>query len=241
MEISLLLPLVTGFLASFHCAGMCGPIVTGFVTQRPIGIELPGGGAVSLRVVRSISAHVYYNIGRVVSYGAVGAIAGAAGSAALLDAGIQQWTSAIFGVVMIVMGLFQLDLITRRKPAKEGFVQRMIGSLVHSQGGESRFLVGILTPLLPCGLLYGMAAQAASAGSPVTGAMTMAVFALGAIPALAVTGLAASLVNARLRRLGTRFAAVLIIVMGLLTIARGFGIETPFSLPGEHLCGNPIS
>lgn len=239
MTIDLLLPLVTGFLASFHCVGMCGPIVTGFVAQKPIAIELPESGAVALRAVRSISSHVYYNAGRVLSYGAVGAVAGAVGSVALLDVRVQQWTSVFFGLVMIVTGLFQLDIIHRSSPAKVGLIHRMLGSLMNSSGGESRFMIGMLTPLLPCGLLYAMAARAASAGSPVIGATTMGVFALGAIPALVVTGIAATYISARLRRLGTRFAAILIIVMGALTIARGFGIHTPISLPGsaEHLCG----
>jgi uncharacterized protein len=237
--IDLTIPLLTGFLASFHCVGMCGPIVAGFIAQRPVSIELPGSGAGALQLVRSISSHVYYNAGRVLSYGVVGAIAGAVGAIALIDPGIQQVTSVVFGVIMIAMGLFQLDIIRKRAGKKEGLAQRIFGALTKSQRGESRFLVGMMTPLLPCGLLYGMAAQAASAGSPVTGAMTMSVFALGAIPALVLTGMAASFVSAKLRKFGTLLAALLIIVMGLLTIARGFGL-TQQLLPGmrtEHLCG----
>jgi len=238
VPIDLTIPLLTGFLASFHCVGMCGPIVGGFVVQRPVAIELPGSGAASIRIVQSIASHVYYHTGRVLSYGIVGALAGAIGSVALISAGVQQWTSVLFGALMIVMGLFQLDII-RKRSGKDGVLKRIFGTLAKSQSGESRFLVGMMTPLLPCGLLYGMAAQAASAGSPVTGAMTMSAFALGAIPALVVTGIATSFISARLRKFGTLLAALLIIVMGLLTVARGFGLTQQF-LPVMHaepLCG----
>jgi uncharacterized protein len=237
VPIDLTIPLLTGFLASFHCIGMCGPIVSGFVVQRPISIELPGNGAASLRVVQSIASHVYYNTGRILSYGIVGALAGAIGSVALISPAIQQWTSIVFGLLMIVMGLVQLDII-RKRSTKDGVLKRIFGTLAKSQSGESRFLVGMMTPLLPCGLLYGMAAQAASAGSPVTGAMTMSVFALGAIPALVVTGIAASVISAKLRKFGTLVAALLIITMGLLTIARGFGLTQQFFplMHTEPLC-----
>jgi len=242
VSIDLVLPLVTGFLTSFHCVGMCGPIVTGFVAQRPIAIQLPGNSA-SIRIVQSISSHVYYHFGRVFSYGILGALAGSLGSLGFINAGVQQVASIFFGIVMILMAIFQLRPTRKKNAKREGIVQRILTAVGGSHGSESRFLVGILTPLLPCGLLYGMAAQAASAGSPVSGALIMASFALGAIPALAATGIAAAYIGSKLRRLGTLFAVMLIILMGLLTIARGFGVLTPISLPGmtgEHLCGMKV-
>ena len=242
MSIDLALPLLTGFLTSFHCVGMCGPIVTGFVAQRPLAIQLSGASG-SVRVAQSIAFHVYYHGGRLISYGTVGMFAGSVGSLGFINAAVQQATSIVFGLAMIAMALFQLTSTSRKSSKREGIVGRILGGVGGSQTGESRFLVGLLTPLLPCGLLYGMAAQAASTGSPVSGAMIMASFALGAIPALAITGIAAAYIGSRLRRIGTLFAAMLIILMGILTIARGFGVLTPISLPGmttEHLCGKRV-
>lgn len=52
-------------------------------------------------------------------------------------------------------------------------------------------MMGALTPLLPCGLLYGLYASALAAGSAARGAQLMGLFALGAIPALVAAQLQA--------------------------------------------------
>jgi sulfite exporter TauE/SafE len=142
---------------------------------------------------------------------------------------------------MIAAGLFQLDLIVVKKRRSEGKLQKVLQGFVGSRAMESRLIIGLLTPLLPCGLLYAMAAQAAASLSPAVGALTMGAFALGAVPALVVTGLATSFFTARLRRIGSLVAIVIMIVMGVVTIARGFGLSTsllphPTSII-EHLCG----
>ena len=49
--------------------------------------------------------------------------------------------------------------------------------------------IGLLTAFLPCGWLYLFAAYAAGTGSPARGAMVMAAFWLGGVPALLLAGL----------------------------------------------------
>jgi sulfite exporter TauE/SafE len=44
--------------------------------------------------------------------------------------------------------------------------------------------MGALTPLLPCGLLYGVFAAALASGSFMGGALVLGAFALGGLPAL---------------------------------------------------------
>ena len=50
-------------------------------------------------------------------------------------------------------------------------------------------LLGLSLSALPCGLLYGALVAAASAGSALAGALAMAAFALGTVPALVGVGL----------------------------------------------------
>jgi hypothetical protein len=219
------LPIVTGFLSSLHCVGMCGPIASGFVSQKPVQISLSGGGSETLSRASIALPHVFYNLGRVVSYSVIGAIAGMLGATALISKDVQSIVSIVLGSVMIVIGLAQWGAFDRFLPKRrgEGRVRKVVSAIVGSGGYESRFMIGLMTPLLPCGLLYGMAAGAAASLSPVGGALTMGAFAVGSIPALFATGMLGGTLGTRFRVFGTRFAVFLLISMGILTIGRGAG------------------
>lgn len=57
--------LLSGFLTSFHCVGMCGPLTCGLLkkgTERPLSSFL-----------------FQYHTGRLISYGTLGALAGSMG------------------------------------------------------------------------------------------------------------------------------------------------------------------
>jgi len=85
-----------------------------------------------------------------------------------------------------------------------------------------------------------MAAAAAATLSPITGAATMGAFAVGSIPALVATGLLSGAIGSRIRLFGTRFAVVLLIIMGILTIGRGAGFYKGgalFQSEEEPCCG----
>ncbi len=234
------LALAAGLLSSLHCVGMCGPIVMGCVAPRPIQISLSGNTAIAVTKSSTITPHLLYNSGRVISYAMIGMAAGLIGSAALLSPVLQSGFGIALGSLMIVMALLQMNIYPKffHREQKNSLPQRIFLSIKESKAFEAKFLIGFLTPLLPCGLLYGMAAQAAASSSPVTGAMEMGAFALGAVPALVVTGLLSGMIGAKIRKLGTTFAALLIIVMGLLTIARGAGIYhgTMLFQPEQHTC-----
>ena len=81
----------------------------------------------------------------------------------------------------------------------------------------------ILTPLLPCGMLYAMVLKAAETGSASSGALTMLAFAVGTVPALLLTGMATTFLSVRLRLHATRIAALVVIAMGMLLMVRGVG------------------
>ena len=62
--------------------------------------------------------------------------------------------------------------------------------LARSARPSARYALGVVLGFLPCGLLYGALAAAASAGSPVAGAIAMGSFTLGTVPVLIVVGMA---------------------------------------------------
>ncbi len=68
--------LVLGFMGSFHCAGMCGPIAIALPLQ---GNTVPG----------KILGGTLYNLGRTITYGIMGAIFGLLGQGVAMI-GFQQ-------------------------------------------------------------------------------------------------------------------------------------------------------
>jgi sulfite exporter TauE/SafE len=95
--------------------------------------------------------------------------------------------------------------------------------LLGARGLGEVFLAGLFTGLLPCGLLYGMLALAASTRDVVQGLVAMVAFGLGTVPAMAAAGLGGSLLGLAARRRLHSVAAWCLVLTGLISIARGVG------------------
>ena len=80
-----------GLFGSFHCIGMCGPIALALPVQQSHRINL-------------IIGRLFYNIGRAITYAAIGLIFGLIGQSLSL-AGFQQAISIIAGVLILFMVL----------------------------------------------------------------------------------------------------------------------------------------
>jgi len=78
--------------------------------------------------------------------------------------------------------------------------------------------LGLIWGWLPCGLVYSVLLLAATTTEPARGALVMAAFGLGTMPAMLATGLSASKLAQFMsgKRLG---AGLLIVLLGLATIA----------------------
>lgn len=213
-----------------HCVGMCGPIVLSYSTR---GLEDSASFSASL------SAHLLYNGGRVLSYTLVGGILGGIGSGILFLKDLGFWFSLISGILLVIMGLSLLRVVPviSLSPTisfdriTKNFLFRayrtVYTTLITQKGIESKFYLGMLTPLLPCGLLYAMFIKAASAASVAAGALTMLCFGLGIVPALVVTGFASTYFGNRLRFLGDKVGAAMVLVMGIVLVARALGVPFP--------------
>lgn len=200
---------LVGLLGSAHCVGMCG----GFVALLGAG----GPGAARRQVA--------YFAGKTLTYSVYGALAGAAGFAlGDLFAGFGGVLSVGLGVAMVLAGLAVAGVAWGRTGVVSRFALRLgpvIGRLVQSDRPGALVALGAVNGLLPCGLVYGMVAVAATSGGAAQGALTMAVFGLSTIPALAVVGAFGSRLRPSGRVAMQRVAGVLVVLMGLLTVARG--------------------
>jgi sulfite exporter TauE/SafE len=170
--------LAAGVTGSLHCALMCGPLACA---------PLPRAGAARGAAI------VAWQLGRVASYAVVGLALGLAGSglARLLAERVQPvlpWLMA----AGLAASAFEFS---RRLPAWAGLGG--LGRGVARLGARGSLLaraaaLGAATPLLPCGLLWGMFLVAIGAGSPAGGALVLAAFALGGVPGLAAVQLGAA-------------------------------------------------
>ena len=92
-------------------------------------------------------------------------------------------------------------------------------------------LFGLLNGLLPCGLVYAALAGAAATGGPLGGALFMAAFGLGTIPAMLAVSLAGRLITAPWRARFQRAVPVAMAVLAVLFIVRGLSLGIPYLSP----------
>jgi sulfite exporter TauE/SafE len=143
------------------------------------------------------------------------------------------------GVVLVWQGLLAAGVIRRRGvgaaagcPGGAAF-RSLLGA--HHLGEV--FLAGLFTGLLPCGLLYGMLAYAASRHDLLEGLATMVAFGAGTVPAMVAAGLGGSILSLAARRRVHALAAWCLVATGIVSMARGASFV---SLPGKPAAGCPL-
>lgn len=220
--------LSASLLGSLHCAGMCGGLVAFYA----------GGGGTRSRW----RDHAAYHAGRLAMYAALGALAGALGAA--IDAtgtlvGIGRVAAVATGALIVLWGAVALcESLGARVPGAgaatalaHGLARRLAPSAAAVPARLRALVGGVLTGLLPCGWLYAFVATAAGTGRADLGALTMAVFWLGTLPALVGLGFGVALLSAPLRRRLPAACAVAMIVVGLVSVAMRVA---PHSPPAHH-------
>jgi hypothetical protein len=90
--------------------------------------------------------------------------------------------------------------------------------------------LGLLTVFLPCGVAQSMMAASMVAATPWQGALILFAFTLGTLPVFILASLFAVSVGSILKKQLTRFAAILLMVLGLVSVDYGL-----------NLAGSPIS
>jgi sulfite exporter TauE/SafE len=205
---------VGGLAASLHCIGMCG------------GFPLALAGAPGDSPLRR---QLLYNLGRVNTLVAIGALSGALG-AALVASGpvwaLERGLAVVAGVFMILIGLEMLGVLGRLTAGGAALAQatvgRLLGGVIRSPSPLAPLALGVFNAFLPCQLIYAFAARAASTASVGEGMLTMLAFGLGTVPAMLGVGTVPALLGARTRvRLAT-VAGLLVVGFGVATLLRGF-------------------
>ena len=218
----LITPLTIGLIGSFHCIGMCGPIVVALPLKKHT-------------LLSKITGTVLYNSGRVITYSVLGILFGLLGRGIHL-AGFQQWTSILLGVTMIISVLFPFVFREKITVGKlfSGFAARLIlrlKKLFTDRSYSSLLMIGLLNGLLPCGLVYVAIAGAINSGTVVTGALFMMLFGIGTIPLLLIATLASDAIGQRIRSRMQKAVPYFVFLLGVLFILRGMSLGIPFISP----------
>lgn len=198
-----------------HCIGMCGPFVLGQVLADS---EQVRGGYGEWRRLAG-AALMPYHLGRLTTYTALGAVAGTVTALFAATPGFAWLSAGLLMLAAVLMIAQALGLALRASPAVSRVVSRLAAPLCASQRPAGRYALGLVLGLLPCGFVYGALAAAAGTGSVRLGALAMASFGLGTVPALIGVGWLGLLLRRRLQGVVQWVATPLLIVSGLAMVA----------------------
>ncbi len=206
----MLAALVLGFLGSFHCLGMCSPLVMAVTNwQSPFFLN-----------------RVVYNLARVVCYGVQGALISEFGSLFNFSQ-FQTFFSVSLGGLLIVLGLvgatnFELPLIANLMRKFAMVIKNIFSRFLAKRNILSIFVLGFLNGLLPCGLTYLALTYCIILPSIMSGFLFMFFFGLGTFPVmLGLTSFVQEFIK-KSRFNFHKLTVIAMLVVGVILIARGF-------------------
>jgi len=182
-----------GILGTGHCIGMCGPLVIAFPARSG-----------------RFGSHLYYHLGRIFAYVAIGSVMGGIGAGlaeiAAASGGnypvwvarIQMGVSFVAALFLLVFGLSRLGIISEpgwiamASPDKIPGYRKLLKSTFSKKRQTKMLLLGMVMGFLPCGLSFAAFTRALPSGSPINGAAMVFAFALGTVPGLLLLGTGAS-------------------------------------------------
>lgn len=163
-----------------------------------------------------IRPHLSFNAGRFLGFAAFGAVIGLFGRAVSLSPVANGIFVLLVALLMLGIAGRLLDLAPRSFAVKPPqWVADRVKALHESEHPLMPALFGALTFFLPCGFTQSVQLYALSLGDPAAAAATMAVFALGTMPALLGVGAFASSVRGKTLRRFTQAAGVFVAALAI--------------------------
>ncbi len=212
--------LTMGIVGSLHCVGMCGPIIMSIPwsnTQKSLQISL-------------------YHVGRATTYAIMGALVGGVGQL-FLPKDLGVWPALISGSVLVLVFLaqsFPRVLQNNRFPASS--IARFFRSFLKMDSVFSRFFMGMVNGILPCGMVYSALAVAILYHNALYSGLFMFLFGIGTSPLLVLLSRIKMYLSKYpffKREKTIRFA---LLILGLLVILRGANLGIPMISPKVNTC-----
>lgn len=181
---------VMGLSTSMHCIGMCGSII-GTLTLS-LSEEIRNRKAQLLPFV------INYNLGRILSYTIVGALAGAIEAILSMPLGHghgHRLLQLLSAMIMMCAGLYiagwfpRFAYIEKLGATAWRRIEPYGRKLIPVKSKTQALLFGMVWGWLPCGLVYAALTLAATTGNVTKAAFTMLSFGLGTLPAVVGMGI----------------------------------------------------
>jgi sulfite exporter TauE/SafE len=208
-----------GLFGSIHCIGMCGPLA----------FAIPVKGRVFWLLLWE---KLVYNLGRIISYSALGLVTGLIGKQLWL-AGLQQGISILSGVLIILAASSRLLKISVSKGnwiAKLTLpVNRLLGYAFRHKAGH--LLIGLLNGFLPCGFVYIALVGAVNTSSVVSSVQYMAWFGAGTLPLMLIATVGSGFINTGVRKKINRVVPYFMLCLGIWFLLRGMALNIPYLSP----------
>lgn len=230
LYLSILTGLSIGFLGSFHCIGMCGPIALALPVRSYPGVQKYVGIGL-------------YNIGRAVTYGFLGLAFGFLGQQFKVW-GLQQVISIVAGVMILVFIVSRFSFSSRIGWLAQlnAWVQKSLSALLSApKSVTSLFPIGLLNGLLPCGLVYVAIAAALATMHTWHGVLLMFAFGLGTIPVMAGLMMFGHLISGMARQKINKAVPYFVGMMAVMLILRGLNLGIPYLSPSMEKDSTEVS
>jgi uncharacterized protein len=172
---------------------------------------------------------------KVMAYTLLGLLLGALGSVLKLNTTMRAILLIAIGVFMVgnALRMFNVHPIFRYfviEPPK--FITRYIRRTSKSDELFTPLFLGALTVLIPCGVTQAIMAVAMGTGDPWQAAGLMLAFTLGTSPVFFVVSYLATELGARMESIFMRVVAVIVLVLGLVSVDSGFALMGAPSVMG---------
>lgn len=207
--------LILGFAGSLHCLGMCSPLAM----------------AVTNMSRQVILSRLFYNAGRIVTYGLIGSVVATFGMALPLIQ-YQNLISIALGISLLIIGVtglsaIRVPLITQGLGSFSVFLKKLFSKFIQRRGYGSTFLLGSLNGVLPCGLSFLALTYCLTLTVPAQGFIFMIAFGVGTLPVMmGLTGIFAWLLN-RFNLNVKGVTTSMLVLSGVILIARVFITHLP--------------
>jgi sulfite exporter TauE/SafE len=212
MDLWILSAYLVGFLGSFHCAGMCGPIA--------LSLPLPQQSLAGV-----LSGRLLYNSGRVITYSLLGLIVGLIGHSISLSG--YQKPLAIGTGILILLGVLlpvffkRFDALSRLSGLYSGTIKDAFRKLFGKRSKLTLFLIGVVNGFLPCGFVYLALAGAIASGTWTQSVLYMTFFGLGTVPMMFTLAMIGKFGGPSLYRIVNKASPYIAASVAILLIIRG--------------------
>src|SRR5215207_1281484 len=166
-------------------------------------------------------------VAKITAYTLLGALLGLLGSYLTLSPATRAVLMILIGVFMLgnALRMFNVHPIFRYfSIAPPKFITRYIRRTAKGTDTVTPLFLGALTVFIPCGVTQAMMAAALGTSSLAMGAALMFAFTVGTSPVFFIVAYLTTELGARLEKFFMRFVAVVVLILGLVTVNGGLNI-----------------